>query len=145
MSVAIGMPMPAWLGVPPLRAKWISAGTAMPPTAATIGSSALRMVDNSPLWISRCSSRPISRKKIAISASLIHSSTERPASGRCQKCRYGAATGELASSRETMVQPISRMPPAFSDSTKRLKVLEMGWGRIFMGARDDKVQRGGPT
>ncbi len=44
MSVAIGMPMPACVGVPALSAKWISAGATMPPTAANIGSSAFLQV-----------------------------------------------------------------------------------------------------
>ena len=48
ISVAIGMPNPFWVGSPLLNPKWIRAGTAMPPSAAKIGSIALFMSESSP-------------------------------------------------------------------------------------------------
>ncbi len=50
----------------------MSAGTTMPPIAPAIGSAAWRGDDSSPASPSRLISSPTSRKKIAISPSLIH-------------------------------------------------------------------------
>ncbi len=47
------------------------AGTIMPPRAAAIGSAARRKSRSSPTTISRFTSRPTTKKKIAISPSLI--------------------------------------------------------------------------
>ncbi len=53
----------------------MSAGTTMPPMAAMAGSAAWPKVDSSPRSSSRLISRPTRKKKIAISPSLIHSSS----------------------------------------------------------------------
>ncbi len=79
--------MPGCIGVPELNEKWISAGARIPPSAATTGSKAFFAFDNSPLCSSRSSSRPISRKKIAIRPSLIQCSTLMPPTFACQKPR----------------------------------------------------------
>ena len=63
----------------------------MPPTAAKAGSSALRTFDSAPTYTPRSSSRPIIRKNIAISASLIQCSTLSGPSFRCQRCDQAAA------------------------------------------------------
>ena len=71
MSVAMGMPQPAAPSVPALMARYISAGTTAPPTAAATGSAAPRTEDSSPTSTSRLISRPTTKKNTAISPSLI--------------------------------------------------------------------------
>ena len=71
MSVAIGMPQPARPGPWTLKARKMADGTSMPPTAAIAGRMARRNVRSSPTTSSRLISIPTSRKKIAISPSLM--------------------------------------------------------------------------
>ena len=49
ISVAMGMPKPDSVAVPLFSVKWISAGAAMPPTAANAGPSASRTFDSAPV------------------------------------------------------------------------------------------------
>ena len=53
----------------------------MPPTAATTGSRAARTLESSPTASSRLTSRPMTRKKMAMSPSLTRSRT---VSSSCQ-------------------------------------------------------------
>jgi hypothetical protein len=48
ISVAIGIPAPDCVAVPKLNAKYIPAGTTIPPIAANMGNKASLMFDNSP-------------------------------------------------------------------------------------------------
>ncbi len=70
MSVAIGMPQPSASAPPPTTRTNSSAGTTMPPTAATRGRIAARRSANSPVTSSRLTSRPMTRKNRAMSPSL---------------------------------------------------------------------------
>ena len=54
----------------------MAAGTTTPPAAANTGSEAARHVRNCPSTISRLISSPTSRKKIGISNSFTHSTSE---------------------------------------------------------------------
>ncbi|MNR53215.1 hypothetical protein D3C85_1731890 [compost metagenome] len=72
ISVAIGMPQPAAVGWFRLITKYRPAGISMPPKAAITGKLALLMEESSPSNNSRLISRPTSKKKTAIRASLIH-------------------------------------------------------------------------
>ena len=69
MSVAIGTPQPC-AASPPATARYNSAGTTIPPTAATAGRIAERGARSSPVVSSRLISIPTSRKKIVISPSF---------------------------------------------------------------------------
>ena len=69
MSVAIGMPQPCEAWVEPAITMKSSAGTAMPPSAATMGSTAARRSRSSPKSHSRLISRPITKKNTAMSPS----------------------------------------------------------------------------
>ncbi len=71
MSVAIGIPAPACVAVPKLKSKNSPAGTTIPPSAAKIGSEAFFKLESSPMYISRSSSKPMSKKKMVISPSFI--------------------------------------------------------------------------
>jgi hypothetical protein len=72
MSVAIGIPHPRDPGPFTLTARYNTAGTTMPPTAATTGRAARFLSRNSPVDSSRRISRPTTRKKIVISPSFTH-------------------------------------------------------------------------
>ena len=69
MSVAIGMPQPRALS-PPAIARYSSAGTTMPPIAASTGRIAARSWRSSPVTSSRLISSPTTRKNNAISPSF---------------------------------------------------------------------------
>ncbi len=72
MSVAVGMAQPRMVsGVARLKATKNSAGTAMPPAAATPGRMRRGQVESWPSRNSRLISRPTSRKNTAIRRSLI--------------------------------------------------------------------------
>ncbi|MPM75667.1 hypothetical protein SDC9_122661 [bioreactor metagenome] len=70
ISVAIGIPHPFWLIVPAFKALYKSAGSTMPPKAAIIGSAAFLRDESSPTTISLLISRPTTKKKTAMRASL---------------------------------------------------------------------------
>ena len=77
MSVAIGMAQPSnAAGLFRLNSQKMSTGTIMPPTAAIAGRMALRKEESSPMATSRFNSSPTRKKKMAIRASLIHSSSD---------------------------------------------------------------------
>ncbi len=77
MSVAIGTPQPRAASASPLvMSRNRIAGRTAPPTAAVIGRAARRTDASSPTRTSRLISRPTTRKKIAISPSLIHTSSD---------------------------------------------------------------------
>jgi hypothetical protein len=80
MSVAIGMPQPSTPGRPALRARKVSAGTSIPPTAAMAGSAALRGSRSSPSTSSRLISRPATKKNRVISPSFTQSRRSRSSS-----------------------------------------------------------------
>ena len=69
MSVAIGIPQPRALS-PPAIARYSSAGTTMPPIAASTGRIAARSWRSSPVTSSRLISNPTTRKNNAISPSF---------------------------------------------------------------------------
>src|SRR5436190_498083 len=92
----------------------------MPPIAAAMGSDALFRLDNSPEYISRSSSRPMSRKNTAMRPSFIQCTRLRPFSD-CQNSRYSPEYAELERKSENAVQQINTMPPAFSERKKSLK------------------------
>ena len=69
-SVAIGMPQPREPASPPITARKIKAGRTIPPIAANTGSRAACRVESSPTSSSRFTSRPTTKKKIAIRPSL---------------------------------------------------------------------------
>ena len=71
MSVAIGIPQPAAPSSPEFMPKYISAGNAIPPTAASMGKIATLMLESSPTSTSRFISSPMMKKKIAIKPSFI--------------------------------------------------------------------------
>jgi hypothetical protein len=64
MSVAVGMAQP-FGPVPPATARYTSAGTIIPPTAAAMGTTARFGSRRSPATNSRLSSSPATKKKIA--------------------------------------------------------------------------------
>ena len=79
MSVAVGtaQPLRASASPPRLTATYTSAGATIPPTAAATGSAARRGSRRSPATISRLSSRPATKKKIASSPSAAHAPSVR--------------------------------------------------------------------
>src|SRR6478735_11072156 len=83
MSVAVGAASPRAKPSAAVRftARYRSAGTTMPPTAATIGTTAVLGFRSSPATISRLSSRPTTKKKIASRPSVAHVATVR---SRCR-------------------------------------------------------------
>ena len=66
----MGMPHPSEPAWPPITARKISAGRTIPPIAAKRGSRAAARVDSSPTVSSRFTSRPTTKKKIAMRPSL---------------------------------------------------------------------------
>ena len=66
MSVAIGMPQPLDASPPELNAKYMSAGTIIPPNAAKMGRAARLTERSSPTMTARFISRPTTKKKTAI-------------------------------------------------------------------------------
>ena len=88
MSVAVGMAQPANASGPAARLTSTkkSAGTAIPPTAATTGSAARRGSRRSPATNSRLSSNPATKKKIANNPSAAHASNVR------SRCRAAGPT-----------------------------------------------------
>ncbi len=74
MSVAMGMPQPRWPMPPAFTSRYSAAGNSIPPTAASTGSAAFRRDASSPTMISRFTSRPMTKKNIAIRPSLIQCS-----------------------------------------------------------------------
>ena len=80
MSVAIGMPQPWTPACPALKARKISAGTTIPPTAAMAGRAALRGSRSSPSTSSRLISRPTTKKNRVISPSFTQSRRSRSSS-----------------------------------------------------------------
>jgi hypothetical protein len=125
MSVAIGIPQPWISGVPGLSTAYSRAGTAMPPNAATIATAARRGSRNSPPTISYLISRPTTKKKTAMRASLTQcrrssARTNRPTSmvtSVVQNCSYASDHGEFASTSATSAATSRTIPPA--DSTRR--------------------------
>ena len=78
MSVAVGTGQP--LGDPAspwLTARYVRAGTIIPPAAANRGRASRRGLDSSPRSTSNLISRPTTRKNTAISPSLTQSATLR--------------------------------------------------------------------
>ena len=71
ISVAIGIPAPAWVPDLKLNNKNKIAGISIPPTAPKSGNEACFILESSPWYVSRFNSKPISRKKMVISPSLI--------------------------------------------------------------------------
>ena len=78
MSVAVGTAQPRGASPPRIHAsaRKMPAGTTTPPAAANTGSEAARQVRSCPSTISRLISSPTSRKKIGISSSFTHSTSE---------------------------------------------------------------------
>ncbi len=72
ISVAIGMPIPDWVGVPQLKIKMYKGWHRHTPTAASTGNAAFFLLDNSPIYISRSISNPTIKKQ-GHGPSLIHS------------------------------------------------------------------------
>ena len=71
ISVAVGMAHPdMFSGLLILIRIYTNAGAAIPPTAAMAGRTIRSKLDNSPSSISLLSSRPITKKKIAIRPSF---------------------------------------------------------------------------
>ena len=129
ISVAIGIPQPCIVGVFELISEYILAGTIIPPNAANIGIAAFCGLDNSPSIISRFISSPTSRKKIAISPSLIQRDTEYSSAIAellnpifvLSKFSNAAPKFEFAMASETITQTIRITPPICSDLKKSLK------------------------
>jgi hypothetical protein len=126
MSVATGIAQPSAAGGSPrTQARNTSAGTTMPPTAATAGSTSWSGEESSPSRNSRLISSPTSRKNTAMRPSLIHSrkglSTENAptctATGMAKRPSYAAASGELATTMAPTAAQSSAIPPA--DSRRR--------------------------
>src|ERR671919_160119 len=100
----------------------MSAGATIPPRAAHAGSAAFRGSRSSPSTSSRLISRPTTKKKIAISPSLIQwrrsrSSRRSPSAtvrSVVQRSRYEASQGELAHASATIAAITSATPPAAS-------------------------------
>ena len=98
------------------------AGTTIPPTAATIGRAAVRGSRRSPLTSSYLISRPTTKKKITIRASLTQcwsdsSRCSGPTSSVrwvCQSASYDDAHGLLAQSRAAAAASSRRIEPAAS-------------------------------
>ena len=118
MSVATTIAQPRD-ALAPAMARYISAGTIMPPMAAATGRNAPRLVANCPLTNSRLISRPTTKKKIVINPSLTHSRRV-----RCRECSptvieivvvhncsYDDDQGELAQIIATTAAITSRTPP----------------------------------
>jgi hypothetical protein len=105
----------------------MAAGTTMPPTAAAIGRTAWRGSPSSPWTISRFTSRPMTKKKIAIRPSLIQCASEwriwkEPISnptGVFQSARNSSEKPELASARAVTVATSRTTPLADSTCMKR--------------------------
>ena len=70
MSVAMGIPQPTRPSPDVLNRRYMRAGVAIPPTAATTGRAAFLNDDNSPWSSSRFISRPTTKKKTAIRPSF---------------------------------------------------------------------------
>src|SRR6185295_16224889 len=83
--------------------------------AATIGSSAFLNCDSSPLYSSRSSSKPMKRKKIAISPSLIQCSRLKPPAYPCHTLTYIGPNDAFAIASESIVQITSTIPLDFSE------------------------------
>ena len=103
----------------------------MPPTAPTTGRAICEGCDSAPSTISRLISSPTSRKKSAISPSLIHSRTdlsrtigpsEKPKRIR-SRLSTASANGELASTRAAMAATSSGIAEAASLSMNSLSRL----------------------
>lgn len=120
MSVAIGTAHPRCSSGSGTRARNTSAGTTIPPSAAPAGTSAWRTDRSSPDTISRFSSRPTTRKKIAIRKSLIQRisgllSAKPPAPAVNECCRIRPYPGErLAQASAITVAARSTIPEAVS-------------------------------
>ena len=71
MSVAMGMPQPLEPSPPALNARYMRAGTIIPPNAANMGRAALLTERNSPTTTARLISRPTTKKKTAMRPSSI--------------------------------------------------------------------------
>jgi hypothetical protein len=82
MSVAAGIAQP-WAAGPGLKARYTTAGTAMPPAAAIPGRRRRDQVASCPSSASRLISRPTNRKNTAIRPSLIQWPTESGPSWIC--------------------------------------------------------------
>ena len=128
MSVAAGMAQPPFVtGSDQLKSRKISAGTAMPPTAAMPGNITSRGFFSLPSIISRFSSSPMRKKKIAIKPSLIHriSSFDSPSPSRrmenflTRTDWYRSDRLELAMRRARTAAAIKTIPPAASWRKKR--------------------------
>ena len=111
----------------------------MPPSAAAIGSAARRSSRSSPTTISRLTSSPTTKKKIAIRPSLTQWRSEctkstgpnRRPTGVFQKARNGSAAGELARARAAAVTASSAIPLVDSTCRKRAMGSTMRWtGRV---------------
>src|SRR5690349_6590982 len=131
ISVVVGTPQPRAAGLWLLIATYIAAGTAMPPSAATIGSVAFFTDESSPARISRLISSPTTKKNNAITPSLIqwrkvrtnwvpfHANPIRRLSNR----KYSADHVELAQASATKAAVSNRKLPLASDSKNRTKAL----------------------
>ena len=127
MSVAMGIPQPrSATGLPQLIAAKIRAGTAMPPKAATAGSSTCDRVASSPSSISRLISSPTRKKKTAIQRSLTQTTSGLDSTSAVPPCRpprrnspgmwrkrwYASPQGELLSNKAASAATARRTPPS---------------------------------
>ena len=105
---------------PQRRGSRRTAGTTMPPSAATTGSSALRGSASSPVTSSRLISRPTTKKNSVMRPSLIACSNGRsqrePAEGEAdldvpERPRTACASGEFARTSATSVNASNTSPP----------------------------------
>ena len=126
MSVAAGIAQPRIAAASPwFSAIKIATGTTIPPTAPMAGSMTLAGRDSSPSRISRLSSRPTRKKKIAMSPSFTHrnsglaicSAPIRISTGVSMNSWYSPAAPVLAAIIARTAVAISTMPPA--DSRRR--------------------------
>ena len=76
MSVAIGIPQPRLPSPPTLNTAYMIAGTTIPPKAALTGRIDFSSEESCPTTISRLISSPTTKKKTAISKSLIQCCSE---------------------------------------------------------------------
>ena len=141
MSVAIGIPKPDCVLVLKFKLKYKSAGTIIPPIAPNAGNIAFRNFESSPLYNSRSSSSPMSRKNTAIKKSLIQNSTEYDPSWVCQNDKYEALKTEFAIKSDIMVQKIKIKPPAFSLSKNELKIVVIFINILTLSNKDAKLMR----
>ena len=128
MSVAVGIAHPVRPAPPPavVTATKISAGTAIPPTAAATGSAARRGSRRSPATNSRLSSSPATKKKIASSPSAAQAARGR---SRC------SAAGPTRSAERRRTRRATASSPTAAPARPRRPAAARRWSRCAAGRR----------